>query len=344
MLMNIQRMIVKGLGRLPDSVLVAMSGGEPFVVAGRKLDPLVQLMRKEALKLPHMTTMSPQEARLRMTEQGAVSQPRPRAMESITDVSLPGPAGDIPCRLLVPHGAAEPSPLIVFFHMGGCVIGDIHNSEPFCTILAQVTKARVLNVGYRLAPEHPFPAAVEDALAAYRGAFTMADEWGVDPKRFVVAGESAGGLLSAVISQTVRGEETRPPCAQVLIFPWLDALADNDSYRDHAEAFPLDRKTMDWFGDLYFNDASEKSDFRASPGRNPDLTGLPRALVYTAGFDPLHDEGKAYAEAMKAAGNNVSYYCFSSLCHSFTALGGVSKAALRACEQMAEELRGVLNA
>ncbi|MFP6583051.1 MAG: alpha/beta hydrolase [Candidatus Hydrogenedentota bacterium] len=341
--MNFQRILLTLISKLPGGLLVKISGGKPLTVAGRTLDPMLQFIRSQAMKQPPMSSFTPEQARVGMDTGLAATQPRPRQMETIEDVSIPGPGGAIPCRLLTPHGAKEPSVLIMYFHQGGCVIGNKESCEPFCTILANETKARVLTVGYRLAPEHPFPAAAEDALAAYVEAVAHADEWSIDPKRIIVAGDSAGAGLSTVISQSMRGQEFPQPFAQVLIYPWVEALADTESYREHEFGYPLDKATMEWFGSHYLTNESDQEDFRVSPMRNPDLKKLPRTLVYTAGFDPLRDEGAQYAEAMKAAGVNVDYQCFDHLTHSFTALGGAVPAALEACEQIGEDLRAVLS-
>lgn len=341
--MNIQRLILKLLAKLPDSLLIKLSGGKPFVVGGRTLDPMLQLIRAQGIKLPPVSTLTPEQARAAMDLGSSVMNPSPRPMETIEDVSFPGPGGEIPCRLLTPHGAKEPSPLILFFHQGGCVIGNERTCEPFCTILADEAHPRVLSVGYRLAPEHPFPAAAEDAIAAYHYAVDHAEDWGIDPRCIIVAGDSAGAGLATVIAQWAREEEIPAPFLQVLIYPWVDALADNDSYREHEEAYPLNKATMHWFASHYFTDEDQRGDYRASPARNPDLSGLPRSLIYTAGFDPLRDEGKAYSDALRDAGVDVSYRCFDSLAHSFLFMGGVIPAALDACHLISEDIHSVLS-
>lgn len=340
--MSFQSTLLKGLALLPEWLLVKMAGGEPLVVGGRTLDPMMQLIRSQGEKMPSMTTMTPEQAREGMTTGLADLQPAPRSMRSKRELTIPVVDGEIDCRILTPHDVADPSPMILYFHQGGCVIGDIDSCEPFCTILADVTGCRVLMVGYRKAPEHPFPTAAEDAIAAFEFVMENADGLNVDPERVVVAGDSAGGGLSAVICQTMRDRGKAIPFAQVLIYPWVDAMADTESYKEHENGYPLDQATMEWFGGLYMTKPGDADDCRVSPLRNGDFSGLSRALIYTAGFDPLRDEGKLYADKLETAGVDVQYRCFDHLSHSFTALGGAVPAAMEACLMVANDIRRIV--
>ena len=340
--MSVQGMALRLIAKLPDSVLVKLSGGVPLEVGGRTLNPLLQFIRAQGVKLPSMTSMTPVEAREAMRVGLADLQPKPRVMASKEDLSIPVEGGEIPCRMLTPKDAGNTSPIALYFHQGGCVIGDIDSCEPFCTLLADEAECRVLMVGYRKAPEFPFPTAAEDAIAAHRYAVAHAEALNIDPARIIVAGDSAGGGLSAVICQAMKSAGEPMPCAQVLIYPWVDALPNTESYVEHEYGYPLDKATMGWFADLYLTKPEDADDFRVSPIRTEDLSGLPRALVYTVGFDPLRDEGKAYADKLRAAGVNVEYTCFDHLSHSFTALGGIVPAAMDACLKVAGDLRGVV--
>jgi acetyl esterase/lipase len=334
--------MLKVMSRLPGFVLVKMGGGTPLVIGGRTLDPMLQMIRAEGLKQPSMTTFTPEQAREGVATLANL-QPSMRTMRTEKELAIPVPEGDeLECRILTPYDVADPSPMILYFHQGGCVIGDIELCEPFCTILADVTGCRVLMVAYRKAPEHPFPTAAEDAIAAFEYVMENADGMNVDPERVLVAGDSAGGGLSAVICQAMKAGGKPMPFAQVLIYPWVEALADTESYREHEKGYPLDKAMMEWFGGHYLTKAEDAEDYRVSPLRNDDLSGLPRALVYTAGFDPLRDEGEAYAEKLKAAGVEVEYRCFDELSHSFTALGGVVPAAMKAVLVVAEDVKRVV--
>jgi acetyl esterase len=301
------------------------------------------LLRSKGEKLPSMTTLSVEQAREGMTNGLAISQPRVQEMRSCNELTIPVGDDEIECRILTPYEVGDPSPLILYFHQGGCVIGDIDSCEPFCSILAEITCSRVMMVGYRKGPEFPFPTAADDAIAAYEYVVENADGLNVDPRRIIVAGDSAGGGLSTVICQTMNERGGEMPYAQVLIYPWVDALADNRSYEEHEHGYPLDKATMDWFGGHYMSSPEDAEDYRVSPLRNDDLEGLPQTLIYTAGFDPLREEGREYADKLRAAEVSVEYTCFDSLSHSFTALGGVVPRAMEACLKIAVDLQRTLS-
>jgi acetyl esterase len=341
--MTFQRLLLILMGRLPGFVLRAMAGGKPFVVGGRTLDPFLQLIRVKGMKAPSITTLTPEQARKGMRVGLENLQPRLQEMRSRKDLKIPVDGSEIDCRILTPYEVGDPSPMILYFHQGGCVIGDIDSCEPFCSILAEVTRSRVLIVGYRKAPEHKFPTAAEDAIAAYEYVMDNSEALNVAPGRVVVAGESAGGGLATVICQTMNDRGGPRPYAQVLIYPWVEALADNESYREHEHGFPLDKKTMEWFADLYLNSPDDAADHRVSPLRNKELKGMSRALIYTAGFDPLRYEGALYATKLRAADVIVEYTCFDGITHSFTAYGGVSKACMNACLRIAVDLQRTLS-
>jgi acetyl esterase/lipase len=241
-----------------------------------------------------------------------------------------------------PQGIDAPRPLVLYFHQGGCVIGDLDWSESFCSRLAADARALVLAVEYRKGPEHRVPAAQQDAVAVYRWALEHARELGGDPQRLVVAGDSAGGGLAAHVCQAARSAGLAQPRLQILIYPWLQACADNASYRDFGASYPLTRESMQWFLANYVNDARDQQDVRLSPAQEPDLAGLAPAVVVTAGFDLLCDEGEAYAQRLEAAGVRVVFRCEESLCHSFTALCGVSPAAEAGCAAIARDLERAL--
>jgi acetyl esterase len=259
------------------------------------------------------------------------------AMPTRTDVhvwgrTIPGPGGapDIPVRLYRRFGsglgtdtASGGQPAIVFFHGGGWVVGDLGTHDGTCRLLAAVSRCLVVAVDYRLAPEHPFPAAVDDCLAAYRWVHGNTDELGVAPGRVGVMGDSAGGNLAAVVAQQTRhGRGGVPaPVAQGLVYPALDSHLDTDSSRSMGEGFFLTRADMEYFRSQYLPHRSDWEDPRASPMLADDVTGLAPALIVTAGFDPLRDDGAGYAEALRKGGADVEYRCYQDQIHGFLGMG-----------------------
>jgi acetyl esterase/lipase len=230
-------------------------------------------------------------------------------------------------------------PTLVYFHMGGCVIGDLGTCHVFCSHIASRTSCLVVSVDYRLAPEHKFPAAVEDALAAFRWVRENGRALGGNPNRVAVGGDSAGGYLSAVIAQEMKRLNEKLPVLQLLIYPAVDWLSDTASMKAFGDSYPLTAPIMDYFRNLYFNNVDEEArDLRASPGLSNDLSGLPPALIYTAGHDPLVDQGRDYAEALKVAGVPVIYRCYDHLAHAFTAMSGAVPAARVAINEIIADL------
>jgi acetyl esterase/lipase len=326
---------------LPDG-LVARLAGPPVVARGHGLDPRLALLARISARRAPFHALTPAEARATSSRAVRLSASAPRPMASVDRRGIPGAEGFLPARVYQPRGIAGPRPLVLYFHQGGCVIGDLDWCEPFGTRLAEHARCPVMSVAYRKGPEHRFPAAQEDAVAAYRWAREHAGELGGDPQRLVVAGDSAGGGLSAHVTQALKQAGEPQPLLQILVYPWLEAFADNDSYREFEHGSPLDVAGMRWFLRHYTSDESEWRDPRLSPGLASDLAGLAPALIATAGFDPLCDEGAAYARRLESAGVPVGYRCYESLCHSFTSLGGIVPAASQALDEIADGLERVL--
>lgn len=336
--MSFQKFIVRSLLKLPDSILVKMSGGKPLAIDGRILDARAQLLAVQGARQPSITTLDPVTARSATSAGLALLDGAPRATVEIRDLTVPGPGGPLDARLYRPRGNAEALPGLVFFHFGGCVIGDLDTCHVFCSMISEIANCAVLNVAYRLAPEHKFPAPAEDAVAAYRWAVANAGELGMIATRIGVGGDSAGGNLSAVVAQEAKRKGFQQPALQLLIYPVTDWAAKGGSMESCGNVYPLTAEIMDWFAGHYLNGAADYADLRVSPMREVDLSGLAPAIVVTAGFDPLRDQGAEYAERLKSAGVTVSYRCEDSLPHAFTAMTGAIPAAKAACEKIARDV------
>jgi acetyl esterase len=308
------------------------------------LDMHVLLKLEERNPRPPLTNRTPAEAREDLRHAVRVVAGAPIALASIRETTVAGAAGPLPARLYVPddaEGAAQ-GPLVVYYHGGGWVAGDIDTHDQPCRLLARTSGARVLSVGYRLSPEHRFPAPVDDALAAFRDAVARSQELGADPARIAVAGDSAGGQLAAVTAwQSVR-DGGPAPAFQLLIYPVTDCAELAPSRVTFAEGFILTKPNMDWYELQFFGQDGDRRDPRASPLLADDLSGGPPALVVTAGFDPLRDEGEAYARRLREAGVNTLLRRHPGYIHGFihaliggagprealAEMGGVLRAAL----------------
>ncbi len=297
--------------------------GRPVRSEGQVLAPDVQALLG-LVKLQgnhnHFAGLSAAEARALARRDAAVGTgPRRRSMARVEERTIPGEAGPIPARFYVPEGqpTGVPAPLLVFYHGGGWVIGDLDTHDGLCRFLAAAAGASVLSVDYRLAPEHPFPAAVEDAWSAFAWAAANAAELGVDPERIAVGGDSAGGNLSAVVSVLAREGGGPAPALQLLIYPVTDAEGKMASRRTYAHGFFLTEPDMQAFEDAYLPDGADPAEPRVSVLHVGDLSSLAPAYVATAGFDPLRDEGEAYAERLREAGTRVALRRHAGLIHSF---------------------------
>ena len=256
------------------------------------------------------------------------------------DGALPGPAGDLPYRLYAPADApGEPLPGFVFFHGGGLVGGSIESHDPVAAALAQTTGCRLVSVGYRLAPEHRYPAAVEDAIAATKWVSEHAASLGIDAARLVVGGDSAGATLAAVVCQESLRSGGPAISAQCLICPVLDFEETSPSREEFAENHLLDTATLEADLALYLPEGVERGDPRVSPLRAVKFAGLPAAIIHTAEFDPMRDEGNAYAAKLVAAGVAVEHTCHDGMIHNFQALGAVLPQGRLVLHQIGEQVR-----
>lgn len=259
----------------------------------------------------------------------------------VTDFAIEGPAGDVPVRLYTPDGDGDgPLPLLVYYHGGGWVLGSLDSADAVCRALCDRSDWAVLSVNYRHAPEHPFPAPLNDAYAAYEWAVEYADTAGADPGRVAVGGSSAGGNLTAGVTLRARDDGLQLPAHQVLIYPAVasHAVHEFDSYEENAEGYFLERDSMDWFYERYVQDAAHVRNEYLAPLLCDDLSGLPSASVLTAGFDPLRDEGRAYADRLEADGVDVSRHHYEGMIHGFVSLPDVLDAGDDALTALAADL------
>ncbi len=264
----------------------------------------------------------------------------PPEVAAIDEIDVDGAAGPLAARVYRPAGPA-PHPTLVFFHGGGFVIGDLETHDFQCRRLCRDSEVVVVSVAYRLAPESPFPAGVSDAIAATRWAARNVATLGGDRARLAVGGDSAGGNLAAVAAQAVRGDE--PPLAgQLLIYPVCDFANEYPSAVENATGYYLTAEDMGWFDERYLREPADRRDPRASPLLAADLSGVAPAIVFTAEYDPLRDEGEAYADALAAAGVPTVKRRGAGLIHGFVGLAALSAGAARATRELTDELRRLL--
>lgn len=329
--------------RLPDRVKRALLGARDVTIDGNTLDTTLQLsLAASRLSGNEGLILSENVAKAR-TELNAVAAQFPRLKVDVTatELSIPGPGGDIPAVHYRPTD--DDAPLLVYYHGGGFVVGGLETHGNLCEVICHDAGVHVLFVDYRLAPEHKAPAAVEDAYAAYRWAGEHAAEIGADASRVAVGGDSAGGNLAAVVSQLARNEGVAAPVLQFLLYPMVNYASVTRSCGLFADGFFLRRWDMDFCRDKYLGGADiDPADPRVSPLLADDLAGLPPALLITAGFDPLRDEGRQYAEALRAAGNAVDFREFGSLIHSFPNFAGLGGRSATALAEINSALRGHL--
>lgn len=275
---------------------------------------------------PPIETLTPPEVREGYVRGSALLGPDPAEVAEVRELAAEGPAGAIPLRLYRPKGSAagQVLPALVFFHGGGWVIGDLETHDRLCRQLSNESGTCVIAVHYRLAPEHVFPAAVEDAFAATQWIAANATSLGIDATRLAVGGDSAGGNLSAVVSLLARDAKGPALRLQVLIYPAVDFAMNTASFETRGDVLPLTKQAVTWFRDHYLGtDAAKFADWRASPALAPSLAGLPPAYVVTAGYDVLCDEGRAYAAALARAGVPVEEAHFEGMIHGFITMGRI---------------------
>ncbi|SDP93429.1 acetyl esterase [Actinopolyspora xinjiangensis] len=340
---RVQSAVLSSVLRLPRPLLRRIAGS-PIRVDGQELALEVQaLLRLQALAgQERMAADTPERARAGMAQGIEVVRAGvPGVQVSRRTVSTR--AGELPARLYRPEDRTEPSTLLVFYHGGGWVVGDLDTHDELCRFLAKHADIRVLSVDYRLAPEHPFPAAVEDAVDAYQHVLENAEDLGSSPDSVAVGGDSAGGNLAAMVAQHAAANGIKSPVLQLLLYPAVDASTRRRSRELFGDGFLLTDGDMDWFMDLYQPEVSERGDPRLSVLLNEELDGLAPAVLVTAGFDPLRDEGEEYARRLAEAGVPVIARRFPDLIHGFANLFGASPRLREAMFEIVGEFRAGLS-
>jgi acetyl esterase len=293
---------------------------------------------------PAYETLSAPEARAFYAQARFVSNPEPPELKSVETLAIPAPHGSIPARIYTPKTLRTKdglAPILVFFHGGGWVIGDLDSHDVVCRKLADEGQLLVVSVDYRLAPEHKFPAAVDDAIAATKWIAANAKQFGADAARLLVGGDSAGGNLAAVVAISARDGNGPAIAGQVLIYPATDFTMAHPSHREPETSILLTHSVIKWFRDHYLNGAADVGDWRASPARANTLVGLPPAYVLTAGADPLRDEGDEYAARLKEAGVPVTYRTFPGQFHGFFTMGKLLQQANVAAKEIGVWLKAL---
>ncbi|GAA1570084.1 alpha/beta hydrolase [Kribbella hippodromi] len=365
---------------LPTAVRRRLAG-RPIQIDGNTLDPEIQLLLRLENLLPHTTKTDPAGARTHFRNLCKLITGNPAPLLRVTDLTVRGADGHLAARLYIPRpttappttstpstsaltastpedtasGAASaggsrraargsdgPDGLLVYFHGGGWVVGDLETHDALCRALAADSGVRVLAVDYRRAPEAPAPAAAEDAIAAFTWAVDHAEDLGADPARVAVGGDSSGGNLAAVVAQQCVRRDLPLPALQVLIYPALDLVARRPSRDLFSDGFILTEADIIWYRDHYTPDPTLRPEPIVSPLRAEDLTGLPPTYLTTAGFDPLRDEGNEYAEALKSAGNAITHVLHPTLPHGHANLRTVPGTTQEAHHHLTNHLRTAL--
>ncbi len=302
---------------LLDLMDAATKGGRP------KLETLPHLVGRKAVD--------------KMSED---SEAEPPEVAEVADGGFAGPASEIRFRRYRPLGAkAGLLPTLIYYHGGGFVIGNIETHDSTCRRLASTSRCQVISIDYRLSPEHPFPAPIDDGVAAFRHIRDNAELFGVDATRLAVGGDSAGGAIAAVVCQICRDAKEQGPAFQMLIYPATDSSKESASRKAFAEGYFLSKPLIDWFWEAYVPDEdTDLADLRLSPLLAKDFTGLPPAFVLTAGYDPLRDEGRAYADRLIDAGVKTTYVNYPGTIHGFFSMTRFLKQGLKANDEAAAVL------
>lgn len=324
-----------------DDALIKASGGAPRTVRGMTLDPRMQFLEAQARKRAAAgESMSVERVRAQTEVVSEIFHGGRVRGVRIEKTAVTGRTHTTPVRLYLPTVRDNAAAMLVYFHAGGGVIGSLESCDRLCALIAKEAGAPVASVDYRLAPEHKFPHGLEDCRAVYQWALANSARFGAPAGKVGIGGDSMGGNFAAVLAQEFRAN--RPPVLQVLIYPATDFVSETPSMHEFADAWPLTAEVKDFFLAHYLPAGVDPADARLSPGRTADLRGLAPALVYTAGFDILLDQGAAYAERLREAGVPVEYHCFETLTHGFVMFPGASPASQAAIQRIARDTAAAL--
>ena len=323
--------------------MIKLSGKPPVRIDGETLEPEIQLALSLLARLPQKSPddQTPEESRAELKQRAGLVTGAVVQVGDVRDLTIDGADRPLAVRLYSPGEPGGPHPLLVYFHGGGWVAGDLDTHDNLCRMLCHHAGLHVLSVDYRLAPEHPFPAANDDGQAALGWALDNAARFDADPRRVCVGGDSAGATIATCVSLRGACGKGPRPAFQLLIYPVTDCHAEHRSYETFAEGFFLTRAQMKWYIRQYASE-SQYEDPDASPLLAPDLSGMPPALVVTAGFDVLRDEGEQYAQRMREASVVVSRRRFGGLIHGFVNAFGVSPASRDGLIETAGATRAML--
>ena len=310
------------------------------------LDPLVKafLDRAAAIPRPKAWEMPPAMARQSFAGMMQLTGPKDVPVGKIENFTIPGPGGEIRARAYAPVATAGPQPTLIYFHGGGFVVGSLESHDGLCRLFAAEGGFKVIAVDYRLAPEHPWPAAVDDAMAALQWIEANSAQLGVDGGRIAIGGDSAGGMLAAIVTQQARDKTKLRIVYQMLLFPNTQVGGETSSLAEFAVGYFLERRAIEYFSSLYLPPGSDRNSPKVSPLRARDFSGLPPAFVMLGGYDPLHDEGLAYAEKLKAAGVKVTIADYPDMVHCFIYLQTVLSEAHEAVTRAAKAVKVALDA
>ena len=330
---------------LTEDEALRLLDGHRIRHGSRVMDPKAQIVGEfvKSIRVPGYFPPLPELRQQLRTMVTLMDEPAP-GLARIEDIRIPGPAGEIPARVYSARADRTPQPTVAYFHGGGWVQGDLETHHGLCARLAKHGDVMVVAIDYRLAPEHKFPAGVEDCFAAYRWLRTQGRDIGADTTRMAVAGDSAGGNLSAVVCQLAASGGVPIPTCQVLIYPAVDFSLDTESHHELADGHIIPRDRIIWYMEQYLRGESDKADLRASPLRAPSLGGQPPAMIVTAGFDPLREEGRAYADALRRAGVEVVYREFPGQIHAFVSLTKAIPQGMTATLEVADYVRKRMSA
>ena len=310
------------------------------------LDPMVKAFLDRAAQIPRpkIWDVPPMVARQSFSGMMEITGPKDVAVGKVDNFTIPGPAGPMRARSYAPIAAAGSLPTLIYFHGGGFVAGSLESHDGLCRLFTAEGGFKVIAVDYRLAPEHPWPAAVDDAWAALQWIEENASSLGVDAGRIAVGGDSAGGMLAAIVTQLAREKGGVKIAYQLLLFPNTQIGGETSSLNEFAVGYFLERRGIEYFNSLYLPPGADRNSPKVSPLRAKDFSGLPPAFVMLGGYDPLHDEGLAYAEKLRAAGAKVTIADYAEMVHGFIYLQTVLPQAHEAVREAAKAVKKALDA